>query len=169
MTSAPTSKAPANVKYMAPQNTIRNMVDRPDGIKISDAIKRAEAKIEAYKETGLAAIDEKIAEMQTLCASLKAGSSAPDERKIYLLANDVFAAAALYNQMELSEAAYSLCDLLGNRAENIPLVWDAINVHVASMRLLRQAPDHAEAEQRQHVLAGLKQVTARLIAEASKG
>jgi hypothetical protein len=149
------------------ENVFKDMVSRQDGMRISDAIKKAEAKVEAYKSTGLAAIDDKIVEMQTICTRLKGAPAAADERKIYLLANDVFASAGTFGQPELSEAAYSLCDLLGNRPENVPLVWDAINVHIASMKLLRQSSADTDSEARQAVLAGLKQVTARLTLDAA--
>lgn len=156
-----------DVEFLETPNTFEHMVDRPDGIQISDAVKRAEAKIAAYKETGLSATDDSIAQMQVICTRLKTAPNPEDERKIYLLANDVFASAGMFNQVELSEAAYSLCDLLGNRPDHVPLVWEAINVHISSMRMLRQSSE-GDPEKRQALLAGLKQVTARITLDATQ-
>lgn len=164
-TSSKQPEPPVKVEFLKTTTRFKQMVNRADGMRISDAIKKAEANIEAYKDTGLQAVDEKIAEMQFICAALKELPAPQLERKLYLLSNDVFAAAGMFGQPELSEAAYSLCDLLGNRPENVPLMWESINVHVASMRLLRQTPADTDTAARQAVLAGLKQVTARQTAD----
>ncbi len=167
MTTAPKPpQPPVKVNYLKTTTRFKQMVNRADGMCIADGIKKAEANIRLYKGTGLRAIDEKIAEMQKICIRLKESLSPADERKLYLLSNDVFASASMFGQPELSEAAYSLCDLLGNRPENVPLVWESINVHIASMGLLRQTPADSDAAARQAVLEGLKQVTARITADA---
>ena len=73
----------------------------------------------------------------------------------------------MFGEPELSEAAYSLCEMIGNRADRVPLSWDAVNVHISSMRLLRQSAGDTDAAGRQAVLQGLRKVTARILAETA--
>lgn len=147
------------------ETKLKTMVNRADGMRVSEAVKKAEANVQAYKETGIASVDQKIEHLVEICKRMRDGVTEADERKVYLLSNDIFDAAGMFGEPELSEAAYSLCEMIGNRAEHVPLSWDAVNVHISTMRLLRQSASNADVAARQAVLQGLRKVTARILAE----
>jgi len=167
MTIQGDGKAKSKAQFHAPEPRLKSMVNRPDGIRISEAVKKAEANVQSYKATGVASMDEKISQLVEICGRMRAGSTSTDERKVYLLSNDIFDAAGMFGEPELSEAAYSLCEMIGNRAERVPLSWDSVNVHISSMRLLRQSASDADAATRQAVLQGLRKVAARILAETA--
>ena len=167
MTIQGDGKAKSKAQFHAPEPRLKSMVNRPDGIRISEAVKKAEANVQSYKATGVASMDEKISQLVEICERMRAGSTSTDERKVYLLSNDIFDAAGMFGEPELSEAAYSLCEMIGNRAERVPLSWDSVNVHISSMRLLRQSASDADAATRQAVLQGLRKVAARILAETA--
>jgi hypothetical protein len=157
----------AKAAFYEPETRLKTMVNRSDGIRVSEAVKKAEANVQSYKATGVASMDEKIEQLLEVCNRLRAGLTEADERKVYLLSNDIFDAAGMFGEPELSEAAYSLCEMIGNRAERVPLSWEAVNVHISSMRLLRQSAGDTDAAGRQAVLQGLRKVTARILAETA--
>jgi hypothetical protein len=167
MTTETPPKTKTKIVYHKPDVRIRKMVNRSEGVRINDAVKRAEQNIQNYKATGVANMDEKIEQLVEICARMRVESTAADERKVYLLSNDIFDAAGMFGEPELSEAAYSLCELIGNRSETHPLSWEAVNVHISSMRLLRQSSSASDSATRQAVLEGLRKVTARVLAEAA--
>ncbi len=169
MTVENANKPKSKAAFYQPEPRIKTMVNRRDGMLVSDAVKKAEANVQAYKETGVASMDVKIGELAEICGRMRGGITAADERKAYLLSNDIFDVAGMFGEPELSEAAYSLCELIGNRAEDKALSWDAVNVHVSTMRILRQSADNADPATRQAVLAGLRKVTARMLAETGAG
>ena len=160
-------KPKAKAAFYEPETRLKSMVNRSDGIRVGEAVKKAQANVQSYKATGVASMDEKISQLVEICERMCAGVTEADERKVYLLSNDIFDSAGMFGEPELSEAAYSLCEMIGNRAERVPLSWDAVNVHISSMRLLRQSASDADVATRQAVLQGLRKVTARILAEAS--
>lgn len=157
----------AKAAFYEPETRLKSMVNRSDGMRVSEAVKKAEANVQSYKATGVASMDEKIQQLVEICDRMRAGVTEADERKVYLLSNDIFDAAGMFGEPELSEAAYSLCEMIGNRADRVPLSWDAVNVHISSMRLLRQSAGDTDAAGRQAVLQGLRKVTARILAETA--
>lgn len=160
-------KPKSKAAFYEVETKLKSMVNRSDGIRVSEAVKKAEANVQSYKATGVASMDEKINQLVEICERMRSGINEADERKVYLLSNDIFDAAGMFGEPELSEAAYSLCEMIGNRAERVPLSWDAVNVHISSMRLLRQSASDADAAPRQAVLQGLRKVTARILAETA--
>jgi hypothetical protein len=161
------SKRKPKAAFYEVETKLKTMVNRPDGIRVSDAVKKAEANVQSYKATGVASMDEKIAQLVEICERMRSGVTEADERKVYLLSNDIFDAAGMFGEPELSEAAYSLCEMIGNRADRVPLSWDAVNVHISTMRLLRQSASDADPAGRHAVLQGLRKVTARMLAETA--
>lgn len=167
MTVEGDSKPKSKAAFYKPETRLKAMVNRSDGLRVGEAVKKAEANVQSYKATGVASMDEKIIQLVEICERMRQSVTEADERKVYLLSNDIFDAAGMFGEPELSEAAYSLCEMIGNRAERVPLSWEAVNVHISSMRLLRQSASDADVATRQAVLQGLRKVTARILAETA--
>lgn len=149
------------VKKFWPKNRLKELVAAPGGIRASDAVARAEERLETISESCLAGIDAKIEELSALSVArgLEGDGQAID--RIYQLANEIFAEGGAFGRVALSTAAHSLCDLTGPGNENDGGVWDAIEVHVQSMRVLRRSDVETSDQMCRAVLDGLRAVSKR--------
>jgi hypothetical protein len=145
------------------ENRLARAMDAPGGITVADALARAAHNIELVRGECLAALDEKIAEIDAVVARER--FTANDMTRVYVLANQILGEAGVFGLTELSEAGRSLCELTANWSEGgIPV--EPMQVHVAAMKSLRH-PDVAGAPaMRQALLGGLRAVTAKLSAQA---
>jgi hypothetical protein len=160
-------KAPGPNKYMvASKSRLREKASAAGGIFLSDAIERAQGNLDAYRETALRAVDSKIDDLQAI---VDGGGERPDQKsldRIYSLSNELFGESGAFGQTELSQAAYSLCDLIANQRGGDWTDWAPVKVHVGAMRLLRKSADPALVETRRAILDGLQQVSRRKFAAA---
>jgi uncharacterized protein YicC (UPF0701 family) len=138
------------------QNRLAEVMRKPGGARVEDAIKQAAENLEEIREPCLETMDEQLKQLDRLCAE---GGAQPDDelkRQIYVISNDVHAVAGVFSLTALSGAAFSLCELV-DRFRSIDR-WNqaAVAVHLSSFRLLRRADvatDHAS------VLEGLHRLT----------
>jgi hypothetical protein len=132
---------------------------------VGDAVSRANEQLEAVRADCMSALDEKIAAIDALTASVEFSSRGDDIRRVYDLANQILNEAGVFQLVELSEAGRSLCDLTGGFRKDGALDVRAIRVHVAAMKSLRRPEVHGDADTRAAVLQGLRQVTAKVSAQ----
>ena len=134
------------------------MIKAPGGIRVGDALQKADANLELIREPCLADVDEQLDEMDRLSAA--SGAAPDDDLKldIYRRSNDVHAVAGVFGLGEMSAAAFCLCELI-DRLRN-QSAWNkaAVDVHLSSLRLLR----HPNDEDRASVVEGLKRLTEKV-------
>lgn len=142
-----------------PQHRLADLLRRPGGVPVEEAIEQAQNRLAAFETRCLSALDEKI---ELLSAS---GAEAA-----LALVTEIYSLAASFRHTEIATAARSLCELLGNwRAAKLAGtvqaaeqdVNEAIGVHVDALRALRQPELSGDAVARSAIVEGLKKVTAK--------
>lgn len=145
------------VRFFFPELRLKQLLEEPGGITIADALMRADDAIEASRDAGLKAIDEKIAAIAA-CEREDAGDT---NDKCYKLSNEIYAEAGMMRLSELSDVAHNLCELLSAGASEA-VSKRAIRVHIDAMRALRSPAASSSRELRRAVLEELHRLTARL-------
>ena len=146
-------------------NRLAQAISAPGGVTIGEALSRAASGVEEVREECLAALDAKIAEIDSVTAKHAFKASASQTLRVYALANEILNEAGVFGLTELSEAGRSLCELTSNWSDG-GIDFEPVRVHVSAMKSLRR-PDIAGAPAlRAAVLDGLRAVTAKLIGAA---
>lgn len=147
------------VRRFTPEVRLKTLLAEPGGLKVGQALQRAEEGIESIRGDCLTAIDRKIEEI-----SQSALTDANDAR-IYTLANEVFAEAGVFKLDEISAVAHSLCELL-SVGDSDKLPREAIRVHCDAMRALRSPAIAANKQMRDLVLGELRGLSQRFASGA---
>lgn len=146
-----------SVRYIPYKNTLAKLIRVPGGKAFADAVSDANANLKTLEVTGLSELDAKIEEIRLIAANPSA-PGAPT--RIYEAANQAVALGGVCGVPDVSEAAYSLCELIDRTLPDRMPGGEAIRVHADALRLLRLGDALPEAERRR-VLKGLGDVVAR--------
>jgi hypothetical protein len=145
----------SDVRKFRVKTRLSTMIKEPGGIHVSEALKRGEAALASQTEVCLDHIDICLARIEALIADPKY-----DPEEIYRLATDVVSLCSVLPHPALSEVARSLCELIDQAGETGRRNPKAIQVHVASMKLLhRTGLDDAGSQQ---ILDSLVAMVAKL-------
>lgn len=145
----------SSVRKFNPQVRLKLLVDQPGGIAAQDALARADAALGEIRDAGVVAIRNGIDAL----AACTCGHNG-DWRHCYVIANDLYASAGALGYVELSAAAYNLCELLDiGKPESMEA---AIAVHVAAMQALLSPDISASPAQRDAVVQELQQLMKKL-------
>lgn len=147
------------VRKFRPPNRLASMIKDRGGLLAKDAIAAAEAGVETLRESSMAALDEALGEIEG-----RFGKDAPDRASqafddLYLLASRIIDVSAFVSDAGLDKAAMSLCGLADSCAEAGAWRWDAVDVHINALKLLRAVGAELPVEQRDAMLQGLYQVS----------
>lgn len=148
-----------------PVNRLGMLMAKPGGISVAKALADANANLAAIKGDCLPLMDEKIAEVQAIVTRCKAAPNPGDLKRLYVLGNEILEIGGSFDMKDLSEASFSLCDLIDRFVTFKRYSWAALQVHLDGLIALRAAA----GEQNPHtasVLVGLKQVCETIKGEA---
>ena len=147
------------VRKFRPPNRLAAMIKDKGGILAKDAVAAAEAGVESLREASMAALDQALAEIERRFG--KAAENRADEgfEALYLLASRVIDVSIFVADAGIDKAAMSLCGLADSCAEAGVWRWDAVDVHLNALKLLRAMGAQLPAEQRDAMLQGLYQVS----------
>lgn len=134
---------------------LASMMKEPGGIHISEALKRGEEAVAGYTEVSLDQIDACIARIEAMAADPRA-----DTEVMYRLSTDIVSLCAVLPDPALSEVARSLCELIDHAGETGRLKPQAVQVHIASMKLLHRTGLDPAASQ--EILESLVKMVAKL-------
>jgi hypothetical protein len=147
------------VRKFHPEVRLKKLLAEQGGVTAKVALERATENVESVRDVSMRAIDEKIETLTQL-----SNSDDPERmKKLYRVANEIFAESGTFGLAELSVAAHSLCSLLST-AEGARATPQAVAVHVSAMRALRKPEMAGDKAARGAVLAGLRGLTAKLAA-----
>jgi hypothetical protein len=147
------------VRKFRPPNRLAKMIKDRGGLLAQDAIAAAEAGVESLREASLAALDEALAEIEARFGKGAANRESESFEGLYLLASRVIDVSAFVAGTGLDRAAMSLCGLADNCAEAGVWRWDAVDVHLNALKLLRGVGASLPAAQRDSMLQGLYKVS----------
>lgn len=145
----------STVRKFRAKTRLSSMIKEPGGIHVSEALKRGEAAIALQSETSLNLIDRSLARIEALFSDPKC-----DLEDMYRCSTDIVSLCAVLPDPALSEVARSLCELLDQSIETGRLKPQAVQVHIASMKLLHRTGLDAQASQ--EILEGLTRMVAKL-------
>ena len=131
------------------------MIKEPGGIHVSEALKRGEAVIASR-------VDDYLNEIDACIAGIEANFADPkgDPEEMYRLATNIVTLCAVLPDPALSEVARSLCELIDQTGETGRRNPQAIQVHIASMKLLHRTGLDLKASE--EILDSLKKMVAKL-------
>lgn len=149
------------VRKFRPPNRLASMIKDRGGILAKDALAAAEANVEALRESSLAALDAALEAIEA-----RFGPGAPDRgseefETLYTMTLKVVDVSGFAADAGVDEAAVSLCALVDACAEAQAWRWDAVDVHLSALRLLRNVGASLPAEHRRGMLDGLHKVVQR--------
>jgi hypothetical protein len=132
---------------------------------VGEAVKRANAALDDLKDASIAIIDDQLAEIDRLF-----GPGNPDRAGLsldilYAQASQIIDAGGGLTGSGLEECARAVCDLVSLSRANNTCDWDAIDVHIATLKVLRAQGQSLTASQRLTLLKGLSDVTAKRAGE----
>lgn len=147
------------VRKFRPPNRLAAMIKEKGGVMAKDALAAAEAGVESLREATMAALDQQLVEIER-----RFGKGAPDRASesfetLYLLASKVIDVSIFVSDAGVDKAAMSLCGLADSCSEAGVWRWDAVDVHLNALKLLRAAGAELPAAQREAMLQGLYQVS----------
>jgi hypothetical protein len=146
-------------KFRAP-NRLSMLVRASGGVMAKDALAAADAALEPLRAESLAVLDAALAEIEARFgkpAAATRGEAAFQD--LYTLALRIIDVSGFLPGSCVDQAAISLCALVDNCAEAKSWRWDAIDVHLNALRLLRTTD--LNPEQRRAVIEGLNKVSQR--------
>ena len=147
------------VRKFRPPNRLASMIKDRGGVLAKDAIAAAEAGVETLRDASMAALDEALGEIERRFGKGAADRGSEPYEVLYLLASKVIDVSIFVADAGIDKAAMSLCGLADSCAENRAWRWDAVDVHLNALKLLRAMGAQLPAEQRDAMLQGLYQVS----------
>ncbi|MES1158378.1 MAG: hypothetical protein ABUL42_00640 [Terricaulis silvestris] len=138
-----------------PKLQIYEILDRPGGITVEQALLRADAAMGQHRDKAIEALRESVERLEQIVRERDLAHM--DE--VYERATFVLDIAGIF-QPALCRAAQSLCELVHRLRGVKKWDWAAVHVHVSSMRLLIDMEDAPE-ESVKAVLDGLAAVVAK--------
>lgn len=145
----------STVRKFRVKTRLASMIREPGGIHVSEALKRGEEVIAAQTEVCLDQIDVCIAKIEALFADAN-----HDPEEMYRLSTDIITLCAVLPYPALAEVARSLCELIDQASETGRRKPQAVQVHIASMKLLHRTGLDAAASQ--EILDSLTKMVAKL-------
>ena len=160
------------VTYIRRENRLGKALGKPGGISFAKATEAAEANLASIRDEGVADVDRNMA-LLNRCAIIAAMPDSPPSarREVYAHANAIAGVAGCFGLSEVSEAAFSLCELTDGLIHADRWSADAVSVHLSAMAMLR-SPDLSGGEAtRRAILKGLAELGRRApgLKDASSG
>jgi hypothetical protein len=140
-----------------PVNRLAALIRKPGGISVAEALQAAQDNLNSVREQCLSVMDEKLGEIAGIVSRCKENPADADLKALYALGNDVLEVAGVFGMNPLSEAAFSLCDLLDRFKTLRRYSYPALVVHLQALQALRASPDEPGPEAKT-MLDGLRRV-----------
>ena len=138
------------------ENRLSKVMGQPGGRSLMEALRSAQARVEAVRERSIARIAIITGQLRDSAVQGRLGDRNAT-RELYRAANDIFALAGFFEMNALSEAAFSLCDLMIATEVGSALNWAAVDLHVDAIAVLQTLKPEADAAK---LLAGLRALCA---------
>lgn len=150
----------SEIIYHQPPRRLAELMRRPGGLKLSDALKRAEQGLHFMQDACLESIDEAIGRVAgTLDKLTAAPQDATALAELYAAGDEIVGLAGPAQLEPLGAAAYSLCELVDRFQAGARVLPAAVKVHLDALVMLRRPPAEIGGPvAARAVLAGLKQV-----------
>lgn len=156
----------SNVRTLHVKSRLSTLIKRPGGITVLEAIKRSDAMLALCRDSGVAAIDLAIDEIEALFAVGSAAPSNEERERFYFLSTQIIDVATCLPDSGIEKAAYAFCDLI-DLCISLD-AWDrqCIEIHINALKLLRQTGAQLSGRERDQMIEGLGKITERRLADS---
>lgn len=158
----------SQVRKFRVKSRLATLAFQSGGISANQALKQADAGLDTLRGEGLAALDAAIAEIDARYGPNAAGRTGEPLEDLYRLSCSVIDMALFVPGSGMDDCARSFCGLVDLSHELDIQAWDAIDVHIEALRLLRLAGAAMSGPQRQSILDGLIQVTRKRVGDPNE-
>ncbi len=157
----------SSVRKFRVKTKLATEVLKGGGITASEALKRADAGLEPLREPCLVTVDRCLSEIDKRFGVSASGRSQEEFEDLYVLSSEIIDSSLGLPNSGIEHAARALCDLADLSLEKGIRDWQAVDVHIETLKLLRFRGQAFSQEQRQAVLDGLKKVTLKRVGDSS--
>jgi hypothetical protein len=153
------------VKKFKVRTRLSTMAFTPGGISVKDALARADVAIEKMRDPSLAAIDTALAAMEMRFGPANAGRDNEPPDELYELSSSIIDVAVCVRDTGIDQGAKALCDLVDLSGELGVWDWEAVDLHISTLRMLRSGGEGLGAAERGALIDGLLKVTRKRIGD----
>jgi len=150
-----------SVSITYPKLKLAAQLREAGGQSVADSLEAADANLEALRPTALDELRTAVAAAAAAFQRLPDGFDAEALQGLYAIAARAVGIGAVSGAPGADAALVSLCDLLDRLANKTRWDREAIGVHVRTLQLLAWQGDVLDEAATQHVLDGLRKVSAR--------
>ena len=157
----------SNVRKFRVKTKLATEALKGGGITASEALKRADEGLEPLREPCLVTVDRCLAEIDARFGAKASDRGKQEFEDLYTLSSQIIDSSLGLPNSGIEHAARALCDLADLSLEKGIRDWQAVDVHIETLKLLRFRGQAFSQEQRQAVLDGLKKVTLKRVGDSS--
>lgn len=128
------------------------------GIAAGEAVTRAEAAVESLRAISLGIIDAQLNEIERLYGPGGSRRETGELTDLYDRALDIVESSSGLPGSGLEDAARAVCEFVALSQAAHLCDWDAVDVHVAALKVLRSEGQQLKPSQRKAILKGLQDV-----------
>ena len=155
----------SKVRKFRIKSRLATLAFQPGGVSANQALKQAEGALDTLRGPALAALDASIAEIEARYGEHAANRADEPFEDLYRLSSSIIDMALFLPGSNLDDAARCFCGLIDLSHELDIRAWDAIDVHIEALKLLRTAGAAMSGPQRQSILDGLAKVTRKRVGD----
>lgn len=114
-----------------PKLALYDVLDKPGGVSVDTALKRAESAMENHRGQATNALTQRVQLLESIAKARTEEGAA----QVYEISTFILDIAGIF-QPPLCRAAHSLCELVHRMKAADRWDWPAIDVHIGAMRVL---------------------------------
>jgi hypothetical protein len=153
------------VRKLKVRSRLASLAFKGGGITVNAALKQADLALEPLRAPGLIVLDAAIAEIERRYGREASGRAGEPFEDLYLLCSRVIDLALFVPDSGLDEAARAFCGLADLSQELKTWAWDAVEIHIEALKLLRMSGAAMSQAERDAILEGLAQVTQKRLGD----
>lgn len=135
------------------------------GITVRDAVRKGDEAINSLRGACLDAIDGALNLMDSRFGPANPKRDEEPIDDLYGLSSGIIDVAGAVRDTGIDQAAKALCDLVDLSSELEVWDWEAVDVHLSTLRLLRTRGDKMKEAERAAVIEGLIKVTRKRVGD----
>ncbi len=152
-------------KLSAYKPRLASLLKRPGGVTAEQATKAAQDNLGSIRQQSLIELDKTVAELAGMREALKTEPFAAQADHLYALAGTVAGIAGAFGLSDVQAAASSLCELIDELDVQRRSSFEAIDVHLRGLQLLRTPGQEMSPGEAAAILAGLSDVVKTVVAK----
>lgn len=145
-------------KLSAYKPRLVSLLKRPGGVTAEQATKAAQDNLGGIRRQSLIELDKVVAELTGMREALRTEPFAAQTDRLYALAGTVAGIAGAFGLGDVQAAASSLCELIDELDMQKRSSFEAVDVHLRGLQLLRTPGQEMSADEAAAILVGLSDV-----------